>query len=316
MTPDEIDAIRLNFNRNTLQILNVVLGLIMFGVALDLRVGDFARVLKAPRAPLIGLIAQFVLLPAFTWGLTMALDIAPSIALGMILVASCPGGNISNFMTHLAKGSTAVSVTMTAVSTAAAVLFTPFNVSFYGWANPATRVILTEVALNPFDLFLAIFLLLGLPLCVGLLVSHYAPGVANRLKKPFRFASIAFFLVFIIAAFAANFQNFLDYIGLVALVVILHNGAALATGYLGSRAALLSDADRRAVTIEVGIQNSGLGLLLIFDFFQGLGGMALVAAWWGIWHVVSGLTLASLWARRTPRAAAAGHAETASGDAE
>ena len=303
MGAEAIDSISLNFNPASLRLLEGILALVMFGVALDLRLSAFKRVLQAPWAPLIGLVAQFLVLPAATFGLTMLLrgepfHLHPSIALGMILVAACPGGTISNFITHLAKGNTAVSVSMTAISTALAVIFTPLNISFWGKLNPDTSVILTRVALDPVDLFITVFLILGLPLALGLLISHKAPGAAYRLKKPFRYFSIGFFLIFVLAALAANFDNFLNYVGLVAFVVFLHNATALGLGYSLAFVARLPEFDRRAVAIEVGIQNSGLGLTLIFSFFGGLGGMALIAAWWGIWHIISGLSLALIWGRR------------------
>ena len=299
MSPDEIDQIRLNFNPGTLMLLNIVLGLIMFGVALDLRIGDFVRVFRSPKAPVLGLLCQFLLLPALTFLLVIWIQPAPSLALGMMLVAACPGGNISNFMTHLARGNTAVSVSMSAGSTAAAIFFTPANVAFWGSRYEPTAAILRQVALDPLDMLFLVFVLLGVPLVLGLLISHRFPGLADRLRRPFKFGSIAVFLLIVVLAFAGNWQNFLDYIHLVVLIVLLHNATALALGYLSSRALRLPEEDARAVAIEVGIQNSGLGLLLIFGFFQGLGGMALVAAWWGIWHIIAGLSVATFWSRRS-----------------
>ena len=120
-----VDQIRLSFDGGSLILLNVILGLLMLGVALDIRVADFVRIVRDPRGPLIGLVAQFLLLPAATFGLTLLLDPVPSVALGMILVAACPGGNISNFLAWLARGNAALSVGMTAISTAAAVVMTP-----------------------------------------------------------------------------------------------------------------------------------------------------------------------------------------------
>jgi BASS family bile acid:Na+ symporter len=146
-----IDQVRLNFNPQGLLIINVAIGLMMFGVALELKLEDFKRIAVAPKAPCIGLAAQFILLPAFTFLLTLILRPPPSIALGMMLVAACPGGNLSNIITYLAKGNCAVSVSMTAVSTAAAIVMTPFNLAFWGSLNPDTAQILKKVSLSPFD---------------------------------------------------------------------------------------------------------------------------------------------------------------------
>lgn len=299
----EIDLVRLNFNPATLWALNAIIGLVMFGVALDLRLADFRAVLTMPKPVAIGLAAQFLLLPALTFVLVLAIGPAPSIALGMMLVAACPGGNLSNFLTHYAKGNSALSVTMTAVSTAAAILMTPVNLSFWGSLNPLTARILRDVALDPMDMLFAVFLLLGLPMIAGMWIGHRYPGFVARARNTIKRLSLAIFGLFVLAALAANWSHFVDYVGFVVFAVLLHNGLALLTGYYAARAAGLPERDRRAVSIEVGIQNSALGLVLIFNFFDGLGGMAVVTAWWGIWHIVSGLTVATIWSRRDPSGA-------------
>jgi BASS family bile acid:Na+ symporter len=300
----EIDLVRLNFNPGSLWALNAIIGLVMFGVALDLKVADFRAVLTMPRPVLIGLVGQFLLLPAFTFVLVLLIRPAPSIALGMMLVAACPGGNISNFLTHYAKGNTALSITMTAISTAVAIVMTPLNLSLWGGLNPETAKILKVVALDPLDMLLAVFLLLGLPMIVGMSVGHRFPGFVERAHKPVKIFSITVFGLFVLGALAANWRYFVDFVGFVVFAVFLHNALALLTGYFAARFSGLPERDRRAVSIEVGIQNSALGLILIFNFFDGLGGMAIVTAWWGIWHIVSGLTVATFWSRRDPQGAA------------
>ncbi|MBE7438879.1 MAG: bile acid:sodium symporter family protein [Spirochaetales bacterium] len=292
-----IDQIQLNFNPASLITLNIVLALVMFGIALDLRLSAFQAVLRSPRAPVIGLFAQFVLLPAFTYLVVRLIEPHPSVALGMMLVAACPGGNLSNFFTHLSGGNTALSVSMTAVSSALAVFFTPFNLAFFSSMYEPTASILREVNLDSLDMFINVLLILGLPLVLGLLVSHRLPKIALVLKKPFRYISLTFFVLFVLAALAANWDNFLSHIHLVAGLVFLHNLVALLSGYGLAFLTKLPAYDRRAITVEVGIQNSGLGLTLIFNFFGGMGGMALIAAWWGIWHIISGLFLSAIWSR-------------------
>jgi BASS family bile acid:Na+ symporter len=254
---------------------------------------------------LIGMLAQFVLLPAAAWALTMVLRPQPSIALGIILVACCPGGNISNFMTHLARGNTALSVTMTAFSTMGAMFFTPFNTALWGGLNPHTNAILREIAISPLEVLGTIMVLLAIPAVLGMTAAHRYPTFAGRARRPFRILSIVVFVGFVVLALAANWTYFLQYTQRVVLAVFLLNALGLSLGYFAARAAGLAPADRRAVSIEVGIQNSGLGLILIFNFFGGLGGMAVVAAWWGIWHILSGLALATWWRRHPPPAPAA-----------
>jgi BASS family bile acid:Na+ symporter len=298
MDPAAIDQVRLNFNPQGLFVINAAIGLMMLGVALELKLDDFKRILLDPKAPAIGLAAQFILLPAFTFLLTLILQPPPSIALGMILVAACPGGNLSNIITYLARGNCAVSVSMTAVSTAAAIFMTPFNLTLWGSLNPATAQILRKVSLSPFDVFVNIFIILGIPLIVGLTVSHYFPSLVQKARKPFKIFSLILFLGIVAAALVANRQNFIKYVGLVFFGVLIHNALALNLGYWSGRLLRLSEPDTRAVSIEVGIQNSGLGLVLVFNFFKGLGGMAIITAWWGIWHIIAGLAAAFIFSRR------------------
>lgn len=300
-----IDQIRLNFNPQDLFLLNVVIGLMMFGMSLDLKLEDFKRIVVSPKAPFIGLMAQFVLLPAFSFLLTMVMQPVPSMALGMLLVASCPGGNLSNILTYLSKGNAAISVSMTAVSTAAAILMTPFNLALWGRLNPYTAPILKEVHLSPMDVMTTIVLILGIPMALGMIVSRLFPRLVERVRGPFKVLSIIIFCGFVALALRKNWDIFLHVIGLVMLGVFIQNAMALSLGYGSGRLFRLAGRDVRAVTIEVGIQNSALALILIFDFFQGLGGMAIIAAWWGIWHIISGLTVALTWSRREPAPAAA-----------
>ncbi len=293
-----IDQITLNFSAAGLALLNVILALVMFGVALDIRLEDFRRVLLSGKPALLGLTAQFFLLPAFTFLLVVACNPVPSMGLGMILVAACPGGNISNFITHLARGNTALSVSMSAVSTAAATFMTPLNIAFWGSLHPQTNAILRQVALDPVEMLWTVLTILGVPIILGMLLAARLPRLAARLRRPAKIFSLVAFAGFVVVALAANFGYFLRFIGLVAGLVALHNATALGLGYTAARLARLAEGDRRAVAIEIGIQNSGLALLLIFNFFDGLGGMAIVAAWWGVWHIVAGLTVATFWSRR------------------
>lgn len=300
MTPDalDLDTVRLAFTASSLWLLNIVLALVMFGVALDLRRDDFKRVARAPKSPIVGLFAQFLVLPALTWALTMLLRPQPSIAMGMILVAACPGGNVSNFVSHLAKGNTALSVSLTAVSTLGAMLMTPINVALWGGLNPDTAELLQSFSIAPSGMLITVVTILGLPLVLGMLVAEKAPTWAARLKGPMKIFGIIALFGFIVGALQKNWGAFIVHIDKVILIVVLHNLLALCTGWSMARLFGLPARDRRTLTIEVGIQNSGLGLVLIFGFFGGLGGMAVIAATWGIWHIVAGLTIAYFWAKR------------------
>lgn len=296
-----VDDVVLNFSPSSLGLLNAILAIVMFGVALDLRPEDFSRLLDRPRALFVGFFSQFVFLPAATFTMVLILKPTPSMALGMILVAACPGGNVSNFITQRARGNVALSVSLTAVSTACAVVMTPFNLAFWASLYAPAAPLLEATSLSPWDMAFTVSILLVCPLVLGMVVNAKLPALAARLRGPMKPFSMLVLALFIVGALAANFGFFLDYIGLVAGLVLLHNGVALAGGYFLPMASGLPEEDRRAISIETGIQNSGLGLVLIFNFFGGLGGMAIVAAWWGVWHILSGLVLAWWFARRPLR---------------
>lgn len=293
-----VDEIRLHFNPASLIALNIVLGFLMFGIALDTRAEDFRRVLRMPGAMAVGIAAQFVVLPAVTFALTLILRPGPSISLGMLLVACCPPGNISNILTHRARGNVALSVSMTAISNALSILVMPLNFAFWGALHPTAAPLLRRIALDPMDMAGHIVVIIGLPFALGILCAEKLPALTRRIRKPARVLSFLALVAFILGAVAGNWRYFLDYVGLVLLAVALHDALAFGTGYLCARLSGLADYDRRAVAMEVGIRNSGLGLVLIFSFFGGLGGMAVVAGVWGFWDIIAGLALASWWGTR------------------
>ncbi|MFK3999975.1 bile acid:sodium symporter family protein [Psychrobacter namhaensis] len=285
------------FSPSSLVLLNLILALMMFGVSLSLRLEDFKRVILSPIAPIAGLFAQFLLLPLMTCLLTWALNIDPELALGMILVASCPGGSFSNIMTWLARGNVAVSVSMTAVSSLAATVLTPLNFAFYGWLNPHTREYLTQITIEPSSILILVLLVLAVPLVLGMVTGRKLPDLVVRIQKPLRIISLLVLMSFVAIAFSSNVALFIERFHSFFWLVVAHNLLALSLGYGIGRMLKLPIADRRAVTLEVGIQNSGLGLVILFTFFPEAGGMMLITAFWGVWHLVSGLTLSQIWAR-------------------
>jgi len=295
----DIDSIQIHFSQEALWLLNLCLAIVMFGVALDISPSDFKRLWRSPKSSLLGVASQFIILPALTFGLILILQPKPSIALGMILVAACPGGNISNFMTHLSGGNTALSVSLTAFATVAAIFMTPFNLQFWGNLYPPTASVLRTISINPLDIFKTIALILGLPLILGMWWRSYQPELAQKMAKWLKPLSILIFIGFVAVAFSLNYDIFKKVIHLVILIVLIHNAVALSSGYLLARIFSLPLADQKTLTIETGIQNSGLGLLLIFTFFEGLGGMTIIAAWWGIWHILSGLAISWYWSGKT-----------------
>lgn len=294
---NSIDTVVLNFSSGSLMVLNAVLAIVMFGIALDLKPSDFRRLAQTPKPLLAGLISQFLILPILTFALILVFQPQASLALGLILVAACPGGNISNFITHRAGGNVALSVSMTTIATFSALIMTPVNIAFWGNLYGPTRSILQSISIDPLSLAITVGLMLLLPLALGMLLNTFRADITAKIRRPVQRLSMVIFLLFIVLALAANWAFFLEYVGVVLGLVIVHNALAFLAGYTMGTIAKVSAYDRRAITIETGIQNSGLGLVLIFGFFGGLGGMAVVAALWGIWHAISGIILASIFAR-------------------
>lgn len=305
----QLDTIRINFSAGGMHIINIVLAFVMFGVALGIQPSMFKEVFKKPKSVVVGLVSQLVALPALTFLLIVILNryITPMVAMGMILVAACPGGNISNFMSQLSKANTELSVTLTAITTSLSTILTPANFALWGglyvnFVNPEAGNALRELHIDIYQMFETVFLLLGVPLVIGILVSHYLPKVAQKLKKPMQYFSILFFIMMVVLAFGNNVDLFLKYIGFIFILVLIHNGLALSTGFATATIFKLPFADRRTLTIETGIQNSGLGLVLLFNpkIFPpdlAIGGMLFITAWWGIWHIISGLTVSFVFAR-------------------
>lgn len=294
-----IDDIRINFDTESLWILNIALAVIMFGVALGITMEDFKRLIKNPKILLVGVFSQFILLPALTFLAIILIKPHPSFALGMMMIAACPGGNVSNFYSKMANGNAALSISLTAFATLVCLVMTPFNLQFWGGLYEPTDAILKTVELDPFELFKLVLLILGIPLILGMIVNHRYPKTAKKIEKILKPFSMIVFLALIIIAFYENLDIFLDYIYLVAMLVIFHNIGAFIIGYYTAKGFGLEKRDVKTISMETGIQNGGLGLLLIFQFFDGLGGMALLAAFWGVWDIFSGMALAGFWGRKS-----------------
>lgn len=274
-----------------------VLATMVYTVSLDLRLADFRYVARHPLAVGIGLLAQFVLLPGATWLLTMVLDLPPATEAAMMLVAACPGGTLSNVLTAFGRGNLALSLSISAVGGLLALVLTPLNFTLMISANPATAAWARSIDVNPLALVAGLVLLLAIPMSAAMLTSRHAPGLAARLRKPLaRFSAIALG-AFIVLAVAAQWALFVIELGRTLPIVVLHNGLGLLLGWLGALAASLPVADRRAVVIEGGMQNSGLALGIIAAQFSSDLAMVAVAGLWGIWCIVSGGTLAWIWRR-------------------
>lgn len=301
MNPEAIDNIRLHFSPESLWLLNFCLGFIIFGVALELKFQHFRQVMAQPKTAIIALAAQLLLMPLITLGLVYLLNPMPSMALGMMLVIACPSGSVANFISLKAKANAALSVSLTATFTMLAPIITPAVFGFWGNMYAPTAQLMRSISVDLPQMFKTVMLVLGIPLLLGLYLSEKHSEKATRIAPTIHKISLFIFVVVIIAALAANFAYFLTYIHLVALLVLLHNAMGFGGGYLLARTFGLPEYDARTISIETGIHNTGLGLMLIFTFFDGLGGMAILAAWWGIWDMLAGLALSQFWSKRAPK---------------
>ncbi len=291
---ENIDALRINFSPDQLVLLNFCLGFLMFGVALDIKIRDFKQLFVNPRPPIIGLVSQLVLLPILTLGLTFVLNVQPSIALGMILIAACPGGNVSNFAVHLAKGNTALSVLMTSVSTLMAIFTTPLLFGLLTQFVPNTSDLGQSISVDPIEMIQTILKLVVLPLSIGMSINHFYPELTKKIQSPTKILSMLIFFGIVFFGIKGNWENILNYVDDIFFIVLLHNSLAFLLGFSWAKLNKMSMPNTKAITIETGIQNSGLALIIALNFFSDLGGMALVAAWWGIWHLLSGFLVAML----------------------
>jgi BASS family bile acid:Na+ symporter len=305
---EALDHIRLNFSPSSLHALNIAIGFVMFGVALEIKLSSFKDIFYAPKPAIIGFLSQFLFLPAFTFLLIILMKdwLTPTMALGMVLVAACPGGNISNFISSLAKGNVALSVSLTAIATVSAIFLTPLNFAFWGklviqfYEHQAAGNLIRPLEIDVYQVFQTIFIILGIPLISGIYINHKFPELTKKITGIIKKLSIFIFAAIVVLALAKNFNHFIHAIQFIFIIVLLHNALAVTLGYTLGSIFKLSIPNRKSIAIETGIQNSGLALVLIFNpkIFPPeleLGGMAIIAAWWGIWHIVAGLGIASVW---------------------
>ncbi|KGJ79125.1 Bile acid:sodium symporter [Cryobacterium roopkundense] len=264
-----------------------LLSVIMLGMGMTLRPVDFAIVAKRPWPLLLGVAAQYVVMPLLGLGIAVALDLSPLLTAGMILVGASPGGTASNVMVYLSKGDTALSVAMTTVSTLLAPILTPLLVLLLA------REILP---VDPGALFISILQIVLVPVLAGLLLRLFLPRLVEKLLDVLPLVSVAGITVVVMAVVAASSSTLLSIGILVVVAVVLHNSLGLTLGYLIGRVFGLPIASRRAISIEVGMQNSGLAAALAVAHFNPVA--ALPAAIFSVWHNVSGSLLASYWSRR------------------
>jgi BASS family bile acid:Na+ symporter len=293
-----VDTLHINFNPEQLVILNLAMAFLMFSVALDVLPGDFQKVALFPRSIIVGLVAQYLTFPLLTLCIIWLFQPPVSVAMGMILVSMCPSGNMTNFLVHFAKANTALSVTLNAVIILSATVITPAGFLFWSKFIPESAVLRKSFQVKFSDMAVIITQLIVMPLMLGMLLNARYPVFIHKIKGWVQRIALVLFFSILVLALMGNLANIRNYLGFIFLIVLVHNIVGLSNGYLLGTLAKLPEEDRRTLAFEAGVHNTALGLLLIFQFFNGLGGMAIIAAWWGIWDLVTGIGLAGYWRNR------------------
>jgi bile acid:Na+ symporter, BASS family len=293
-----VDQLVLNFSHGAMFFLNIAMAFVMFSVALDVKLDDFRRVIQYPKAVFVGLSIQLVAFPILTLILIFLFKPPVSIALGMALVSCCPSGNVTNFLVHRAGANVALSVTLNTIIILLASVSTPTG--FYFWSSfiPNAAAQRQQFQIPFLDMVEIILLLIAVPLALGMLLNMRFPAFTERIRTVAQRLSLVIFFAILLMALLNNRENLSQYIGYVFLLVLVHNAIGLGSGYALGRLFRLPENDARTLAFEAGVHNTALGLILIFNFFNGLGGMVLLAAWWGIWDLVTGYALAEYFRKK------------------
>lgn len=288
MDATELDSLRIVLDPIGQAGVALALMLVMFSVALGLRVDDFRFLIDKPILFLGGVTAQVLILPLVTYVLILIIAPPASIALGMIVVACCPGGAVSNLMTYLSRGNVAVSVALTATSSMLAAILTPASILFWSHTYGPTSSLLKTLNVSPFLFLAQTTFLLAVPLVLGMTVAAKAPDVAARIRRRATLLGSSVLAGVIIYGIAYFFDILFPVLSVIGFVVVIHNAVAFATGAAAGLVLSRVAATRRALTFELGIQNSGLALVILLSQLKGLGGAAAMAAVWGVWDLIAG----------------------------
>lgn len=265
-----------------------LLGIVMLGMGLTLTFKDFAEVTRNPKAVIIGVIAQFVVMPSLAFMLAKLFQLPPDLAIGVILVGSCPGGTSSNVMTFLARGNTALSVACTTISTLLAPILTP--AVFYLFASQWLEI-------NASAMFISVLQMVLLPIFIGLVIRAIFKQKIEQFSQTMPLVSVVAIVLIVTAVVAVSKDRIIESGLLIFAVVALHNGLGYLVGYIVSRVFKLNLSDSKAVAIEVGMQNSGLGAALAALHFKANPVIAVPSAVFSFWHNISGPILAMIFSR-------------------
>lgn len=288
----ELNEVNLNFNPDMQIWLNICLALVMFSVAISLKISDFKMLLKNPKLSFIGLFTQYFLLPLITLALVWIIQPSPYVALGMFLIAACPGGNVSNFFSYLGGGNVALSVSLSLFSSIMALVITPFQLSFWSGLWPQSASLLHQIDLSFMAIMKTVLVSMAIPMLLGITLNSLKPHWVKLIDKPLKMIAFIILIAFIALGVFANIALFKRYFILIFSLVFVHNFLAFIMSYYFAKLLKVGPNNAFTISIETGIQNTGLGLLIIFAFFNGNGAMAILAAWWGVWHIISGFAYA------------------------
>ena len=305
LSPEALDQLTIALDASAQNLLAAAIVIMMFAIALGLKTEHFAFLKRSPRLFFGGLAAQIIALPAMTILLAAILDPPPSVALGMIVVAACPGGNVSNFMSWAARGDVAYSVSLTAGSSVIAALWTPAAILLWSTLYAPTADLLASIEFDRMAFLAQTTLMLAAPLLAGMIAARWRPHLAERLRNPLALFGAGVLVYVVIRGVYDFLPVLLPAWALILIPVALHNALAFAAGAAAGKLLGADPARRRALVFEVGIQNAGLAVVLLLAQMQGLGGAAAIAATWGVWHFVSGGLMIFLFRTLDKRKAAA-----------
>jgi BASS family bile acid:Na+ symporter len=294
---EPIDQALFNFSPRAGLAVAVMVGFLVFAVALDLTWDQFRRVLRSPRAPGVGLAAQYLILPAAAFGIGMLMAATPSIALGLLLVACCPAGALSNYLTSVARGSVATSVSMTAISTLFSIVVTPLLFAFWASMNPGTRAVIERIEIEPVRVVMVLLIMLVVPVTTGMLIRARKPGTADNIRLWVRRIAGLVFAVVVAVLLLGNISVLGSFASIALPPVLVTFAVAVLVGWGLARVSGLVAADRRAVTLEVAFQNVALAIGLAVAFFPDMAGVAITSILWGVVHLTAGFAIAAMWMR-------------------
>ncbi len=294
MQSTNLDDFQLELGSSSEIALAIALFVMMLSVALSLVPVDFKKVLEKPRPYFAGVIGQIIGLPLLTYIICLIVNPHPTLALGMLIVACCPGGTVSNLISMIGKANVALSVSMTATSSLFAAFCTPVTILFWTSLYGPTAELLQTVDFSVWQFLKQTFVLLAVPLTIGMSFRHFFPEIARKISKPLSLVAFLLLMVIIVAGLQKYWRDFLEMGAFVIGLAIVHNILAFILGYLMGVISGADRASKRALTIEIGIQNSGLAIVILLTALAGFGGAAAIIGVWGTWHIVAGLVLISI----------------------